>query len=154
MGNSFIDSNVSEIVKCKDFEYPLNIAMASTWIIGNFKGFNLKILDMRGKSSLADYFVMASTENVIQSQSICDEITSQMKIHGSEIVSVEGRENSEWILIDAGDILVNIFQDASRDIFNLDSLWKEAPIIEIPQSYYFSSNEIDDKTNNDNNTYF
>ncbi len=152
MGNAYIDSNVTKILESKDFDYPLNVAMAATWIIGNVKGFNLKILDMNEISSLADYFVLASTDNTIQAQAIADEVASQLRKNQREVKSIEGRDNSDWILIDAGDVIINLFQETSREVFNLDSLWKDAPIIKIPQSYYYSSDETNTSEDSDSKT--
>ena len=153
MGNAFIDNEVKKIIESDEFEYPLNAAMAATWIIGNFKGFNLKVIDVEGRSSLADYFLLASCDNVIQAQAICDEISMQLKKYGVKTLSIEGKNDAEWILLDLGDIIIHIFQDNAREIINLDSLWIDYKTVPIPESYY---NTIEPTTEDQNNnkSYF
>lgn len=140
MSNEYIDKEVDKVVNQAGFEHPQNLAMATAWILGNFKGLNLKVLEVKRKSSLADYFVMGSATNITQAQSMAQEISYQLKKHGQKILSKEGL-NSDWILIDAGDILVHIFQDSTRSIYDLDGLWSDSTQVEIPQDYYFSSDQ-------------
>lgn len=145
--NSYISTEVKKILNSESYPPPQNVAMASAWIMGNLKGINLKVLDVSKKSSLADFFVIGSATNPIQAKSMANEILVQMKKNQVGPVSKEGEASSDWVLIDLGDVLVHIFQDLTREIYDLDSLWKEASSIEIPQSYYFSSfdeNEQDD----------
>jgi len=139
MSKNYIQQEVDKIVSDKSFDYPLNMAMASAWIIGNLKGVNLKILNVHGKNALSDYFVIASAQNPIQSQSMANEIAGQLKRNGLKIKSIEGGRESDWILIDCGDIIVHIFLESAREVYELDQLWKDASHIEIPQSYYYSS---------------
>ena len=139
MSKNYIQQEVDKIVGDKSYDYPLNMAMAAAWIIGNMKGVNLKILNVHGKNALTDYFVMASTQNSVQSQSMADEIASQLKRNGLKIRSIEGGRDSDWILIDCGDVIVHIFLESAREIYELDQLWKDASVVEIPQSFYYSS---------------
>ena len=69
---------------------------------------------------------------------------------GYQAVSKEGwKADSDWILLDLGDIIVHIFLESSRSVYDLDNLWSESRPVEIPQEYYFSSEEaeaaLDDK---------
>ena len=139
MSDSYIEKNVNQIMKEKEDQFPLNMAMASAWIMGNLKGINLKVLDVTESSPLVDYFVLASANNPTQAQSMADEIVRQMKRLGYKSLSKEGSNpDSDWILIDVGDIIIHIFLDISRDVYDLDRLWEEAVMVEIPQDYYFS----------------
>jgi ribosome-associated protein len=146
MKNEYVDKEVEKIVEDPAFAYPKNMAMASAWVLGNLKGVNLKILDVKESSSLCDYFVLASANNHVQANTMADEIMHQLKKHGCKIISAEGLQNTDWILLDAGDILVHIFLEHARDVYDLDTLWIKAPSVEIPQSYYFSSPEQTSKS--------
>lgn len=142
MSKSYIETNVDQIFEEKEF--PLNMAMACCWILGNFKGINLKLLDVSKSSSLADYYILASANNPTQAQSMADEIVSQMKRKGHPTKSKEGHESeSEWVLLDLRDIIVHIFQENSRPVYDLDNLWEDAKVVEIPHSYYFSDSELE-----------
>lgn len=139
--NEFISKNVDEIADNKNLEFPENIAMASAWILGNFKGINLKVLDMRKTTSLADYFVIASATNSSQANAMADEISKQMKRKGQTVISKEGlNQPNDWILIDLGDIIVHVFDESAREAYNIDNLWS-VPTLEIPNEYYYSSDE-------------
>lgn len=154
MSKQYINQEVDKIIKDKNFDFPLNMAMTAAWIIGQFKGINLKILDVQKVSSLADFFVLASTSNTVQASSIAEEIVSQFKRNNLTICSKEGLEDTDWILIDAGDIIVHIFQEASREIYNLDSLWREAPSIPIPENYYMTTIADQDMASGSEENYF
>lgn len=147
--NKFIKSEVEKIVKDKSLTYPKNIAMAATWILANFKGVNLKIFDVSQTSSLADYYVLASATNTTQSRAMTEELQMNIKQAGNDIISVEGLTDGEWILVDAGDVIVHIFNETSRDIFDLDTLWANHPQVEIPQSYYFAGHDQQEEKNSE-----
>ena len=141
MSNVFINTEIDKIMNEEGFEFPQNLAMACTWILGNFKGINLKVLDMREKSSLADFFVLGSATNATTASAMADEIVVQAKRSGYMPLSKEGMKESDWILLDIGDVLVHIFLDTAREVYGLDHLWADAPQITIPHSYYFAGDE-------------
>jgi ribosome-associated protein len=139
--NDFVTQEVEKIVNDTEFDFPQNMAMAAAWILGNLKGVNLKILNTKKSSSLSDYYILASANNNIQARSMADAITTQLRSHGCKVLSKEGLDDADWILLDLGDIIVHIFLETSRSAYNLDEVWSSGEVIEIPQSYYFSSEE-------------
>jgi ribosome-associated protein len=139
MSNDYVSTEVSKILKDTTLEHPKNLAMAAAWIMGNYKALNLKIYDCSKSSSLTDFYILASTTNSTQTQSMAEEISHQLKNNGIEARSKEGVGTSEWALIDFGDIIVHIFQDSARDIYDLDHLWRNLPQVNIPNEYYFST---------------
>jgi ribosome-associated protein len=150
--SEYIVKNVDEIINGKDYEFPLNMAMASTWVLGNFKALNLKVIDMKETTSLADYFVLASASNMTQAQAMASEVSKQMTRLGYEVLSREGyNNNSDWILLDIGDVIVHVFQETSRDVYDLDNLW-DSPSLQIPNEYYYSSDEGEESS--DDKGYF
>ncbi|MFG1484688.1 ribosome silencing factor [Halobacteriovorax sp. HFRX-2_2] len=147
--NEFITKNVDEITDNSKLEFPLNIAMASAWILGNFKGINLKVLDMRKTTALADYFILASATNSSMANAMSDEIAKQMKRKGQTVISKEGlHQQTDWILIDLGDIIVHIFDESAREAYDIDNLWS-VPTVEIPNEYYYSSDEAESSADSD-----
>ena len=154
MGNAFIEKEVSKIINDKSIEYPKNIALACSWIIANFKGVNIKIFDVRESSSLCDYNIIATSTNINQSRAIIHEMTSSLRHNNKEIMSLEGMGDAEWVLLDAADVIVHLFQETSRDVFDLDTLWKEFPQVKIPDEYYFSSPQAEASTEDSTNNYF
>ncbi len=144
MSRKFIEKEVDKIIKDKSFKEPQNIAMACAWILGNFKAINLKVLNVNKQSSLTDYFVLGSSTNPVQANAMADEIVRQLKRLKYNPVSQEGADKTDWILIDLGNVIVHIFSESSRDFYKLDELWLNATPIDIPQSYYFSSDSSGD----------
>lgn len=143
MSKEYISKEVSKIIENSDYPYPLNLAMAGAWICGNFKGHNLKVLKVSNMSSLADYFVLASATNITQAQSMAETVLVELKKHGAKSVSKEGLPQTDWMLLDLGDIIVHIFLDISRDVYDLDGLWRDAPSVDIPHEFYYSSEEAE-----------
>jgi ribosome-associated protein len=155
MSAEFISQEIGKIIKDEKFEFPLNLAMATAWILGNFKGINLKVLDVTKSSSLTDFFVLGSATNPTMAQSMADEILRQMKDHGYEVISREGsKKGDDWILLDFGDIIVHVFLDISRNVYDLDNLWDNATEVEIPNSYYFSSDDEEKSDDSSGKSYF
>jgi len=153
MPQVFINKEISKIMNNEKLDFPLNMAMSSAWIAGNLKGVNLKILNMSKESSLSDYYVLASANNPTQAKSMAETIMRQMRNYNHSPISTEGFNNCEWILLDFGDIMIHIFLEATRGIFDLDSLWRDAPLIEIPQEYYYTDSG-EDRDNKDDKGYF
>ena len=142
MSQEFIDGKVKAIFKDSQHPFPLNMAMACAWIMANLKGINLKILDVKELSSLSDYFVLASASNKIQVQAMFQEIITQLKKNGiKDVPTREGHIESPWILVDAKDVIIHIFLESHRDVYDLDHLWREAKQIKIPEEYYFNAHE-------------
>ncbi len=152
--NKFIQKEVDRVVKEFEGQYPLNLAMASSWIIANFKGINIKVYDVSHTSSLADYYILASATNPTQANAIVDELMTNIKRHGSQVISTEGLETSEWVLVDFGDIIVHIFLEYTRDIYDLDTLWAKYDQVQIPNEYYMGSSDSDSKSGDDPSGYF
>lgn len=155
MSNEFIKAEVKRIIEDKNLETPLNHVMAASWIIGNFKGINLKVLDLRKYSTITDYFVLGSASNPTQMSAMAEEISAQMRELGLEALSREGlKQSTDWVLLDYGDFIVHVFSEPARTIYDLDHLYKDAISIEIPESYYFSSLESGFVNSKDDKNYF
>jgi ribosome-associated protein len=135
--NEYVQSEVKKVISTPGFEFPLNHAMASAWIIANFKGDNLKIFDLRKSSSLCDYSILATAQNATQARAMVDEISANLKVNGANILSYEGYESADWILLDTGDIIVHVFTGPSRDVYDLDMILAKNPQVKIPEDFYF-----------------
>lgn len=137
MANEYVDVEVKKIISNDKFEFPLNHAMASAWILANFKGDNLKVFDMRKTSSLCDFSVIATAQNTTQARAMIDEISNNLKSQGANILSYEGYESADWILLDTGDVIVHVFNGPARDVFDLDLVYAKNQQVKIPEEFYF-----------------
>jgi len=111
---------------------------APTWLIAvraaeSKKAADIKVMDLTGITSFADYFVLCSGSNQRQIQAIADEVTLQLKRQARELpMSLEGYQQGEWILADYGDLLVHVFSAKARAYYDLERLWRSAKTVEIP----------------------
>jgi ribosome-associated protein len=98
------------------------------------KADDIRVLDLTGITSFADYFVICTGANPRQVQAIADELRLELKRRSGELpVSVEGYEQAEWVLADYGDLLVHIFSPKAREYYDLERLWRGAKLVEIPE---------------------
>lgn len=100
------------------------------------KAENTRILDLSGLSSFTDYFVVCSGMSDRQVIAIADAIETELGQQGVATVSVEGQSDGRWVLMDFGDVVVHVFLDALREYYDLERLWKDAPIVKIPSEFY------------------
>jgi ribosome-associated protein len=98
------------------------------------KALNVKILKIKHLSSIADYLVLASGQSDKQAQAIADSVKQGLKKFGKAI-DIEGLKEGNWIVIDYGDVIVHVFKNEIRHYYDLDALWSQAPLVEIPEEY-------------------
>jgi ribosome-associated protein len=97
------------------------------------KATDIKVLDLSGITSFADYFVICTGANQRQIQAISDEVGIELKQQAGELpISLEGYQQAEWVLADYGDLLVHIFSPKARAYYDLERLWRAAKAVAIP----------------------
>lgn len=88
-----------------------------------------RVLDLRGISSLADFFVITSGDNERQLRAISRELTDELSTRNVRPTRVEGDSESGWILVDFSDVVVHVFDSELRQFYNLEELWQEAAVL-------------------------
>lgn len=97
------------------------------------KAEDVVVLDLRGKSDVTDYFVVCHGTNERQVVAIADEIERKLReVSGLKPAHVEGRRTSDWVLMDYIDLVVHVFLEERRSFYRLETLWGDAPRLEIP----------------------
>jgi ribosome-associated protein len=91
------------------------------------KGEDVVVLDVRGLTSYADYFVVVTADSDRQASAIADHVEQTMKQQGVGKVGVEGYESGRWILVDYGDVVAHVMNRESRGFYDLEGLWADAP---------------------------
>lgn len=91
------------------------------------KAENLVKIDLMGKNSICDVMYIASGASNRMVNSIADDIEKALKEAGI-ITSVEGRENCQWVLIDAGPVIVHLFQPEARQYYHIEDIWQKKTI--------------------------
>jgi ribosome-associated protein len=89
----------------------------------DIKARDITVLDVRKLTSLCDTLVVASADSNRQVKALAQHVRDRLKEAGAGIVGVEGEETGEWVLVDAGDVIVHIMQPAIRAYYNLEELW-------------------------------
>lgn len=98
------------------------------------KSYNVKILDLKNVSNIADYFVICSADSDKQVKAIADEVDKNLIERGIKCLHREGYETLNWVIMDYFDVVLHIFRAESRNYYNLEKLWGDAPIINIPDN--------------------
>ena len=114
-------------IKEKNLEVKINKIDISNKIISildNAKAENLKIIDLTNKSSIADSFIIATCRSTRHADSTADELIRSLKNVGIKCPNPEGRPKCDWIIVDAGSVLVHLFRQEIRDLYNLEKLWE------------------------------
>ena len=98
-------------------------------IIGNLlnskKAKDIVLIDIAEKSSFADYFVNATGGSVRQLGALADDVEDKFAEIGITPKSKDGRPDTGWILVDGGDVIVNLFTEATRDKYTLEKIWSD-----------------------------
>lgn len=98
------------------------------------KALNVRVLNVRGLSSLTDYLVLASGQSDRQVQAIAESVRVGLKLHHQlPPMAVEGVKEGRWVLLDYGDVMVHVFHEPVRDYYDLDGLWREAIEVPVPE---------------------
>ena len=104
------------------------------------KALDVKVLEIKRISSIADYLVLANGRSDRQVQAIADSVKQGLKPFDRPI-DTEGYDEGRWVVIDYGDIIVHVFQEEVRRIYNLDELWERARRLEIPEEFLWEHKE-------------
>ena len=96
-------------------------------IIFTKKGFNVLAVDLRKLVSFTDYFVICSADSDTQVKAIADQVDKVLSDEGIKCWHKEGLKALSWVLLDYVDVVVHIFKKDSREFYNLEKLWGDAP---------------------------
>lgn len=94
------------------------------------KAMRINALDLRGKTIIADHFVICSGTSDTHVRAIAERIQDRMSKQGEKTLRVEGVPTALWILLDYGDIVVHVMREEQRNFYDLESLWEYAPSLQ------------------------
>ncbi len=98
----------------------LRLALAS---LEDDQAIDIVTIDLSGKSAIADHMIVASGRSTRHVGSIVDKLVEKLKRDGDVIPRLEGADQGDWALIDAGDIIVHVFRPEVREFYNLERMW-------------------------------
>ena len=112
-------------------EGSLKLATAAAQVALDNRGQNVLVLDVAKQTALFDYFVIATGSSRRQLHAIADEIDDRLqKDLGDRRLGVEGFEESRWIVLDYGSVVIHLFDEEMREYYDLESLWADAKRLE------------------------
>lgn len=91
------------------------------------KGENIVILDLRGRSNLTDYLVIATGRNDRHAAALAEHVERALHLQGVHLHHKEGHRTGDWVVLDYIDVIVHIFNEDKRSYYNLERLWSDAP---------------------------
>ena len=110
---------------------PLDKALLCAHIILERKAIDLVLFEVGKLTSITDYFLIASGASSRQVQAIAQHLRHRAKQEGLTLLSIEGEREGHWVLLDYGDLVIHLFYQPVREFYDLESLWIEAPRVEI-----------------------
>ena len=91
----------------------------------------VKILDLRGLTSVTDFFVIVTADSERKAKAAAEHILDELREDGERPMHVEGMDTMHWILLDYVDVVVHIFMPDERRFYDLESLWSDAPVVQV-----------------------
>ncbi|MFN3189632.1 MAG: ribosome silencing factor [Aureliella sp.] len=121
-------------VSDKQIEHSLTLARAVVKAAAENRGQDIMLLDLTGQTALFDFFIIASGSSRRQLSAMGQEIDRVLKHEfGEQRMSVAGYEESRWIVLDYGSIVVHLFDEETREFYDLESLWADSKHVDISE---------------------
>lgn len=120
------------------------LARAIVKILVEKKGVNVRLYDVREKTSVTDFYVNVTGRSSTHVSSLADEVDYLIGLKGKNSARIEGRQGNSWLLVDYIDVIVNVFDKEARDFYNFDRLLPEGSEVNIDAII----KEVDEKFGN------
>ena len=117
-----------DLIKDFDLSDPAQFAKACAVLLDEKKGKNIVIINLEGKSVVADYFVICSASSTPQVRALAEHVDDEMGKHGHNITHRD--IDTKWSALDYGDVIVHVFHTDVRDYYQLEHLWDDGKNVE------------------------
>lgn len=106
------------------------LAIEAARLMSDDKCEDVVVLDLRGLSSVCDFFVISTGTSARQMRAVAEHIEAAAKLRGEKPFSTSGETDSAWIVLDYVDVVMHVFDAAHRGFYELETLWGDAPRVE------------------------
>jgi ribosome-associated protein len=100
----------------------------------DIKAHDIQAIDVHKITSMCDWIVVAAADSARQTKALARHVRDTLKEAGATIIGTEGEESGEWVLVDAGDIVVHVMQPAVREYYSLEELWSDGRFDKVVNS--------------------
>jgi ribosome-associated protein len=104
---------------------PAKLKKVAVDALEDIKAKNIKVMDVKHLSSLFDTIIVASADSSRQTKALANNVVVKVKAAGGHVLSTEGEDTGEWVLVDCGDLIVHVMQPTVREYYNLEELWDQ-----------------------------
>ncbi len=99
--------------------------------VSDKKALNIMGIDVRGRTSYTDFLVLCSGTSDRHVQAVAESAMSSLREEGVTVTGAEGLRSGQWALVDFGSVVLHVFHQFSREVYNLEDLWKDAPRLDF-----------------------
>ena len=108
------------------------LALAAARAADDKKAVDVRILDLRQESDVADYMVIAGAESSAQMGALSESVEDRLRQEGMTALHKEGRPRNRWMALDYGGLVVHLLLAEAREFYRLEGLWEKAKIVRLP----------------------
>jgi iojap-like protein len=126
-------------------EHAADLTLAAARAAADKKAAHLTAIDVSERLGLTDVFLLASGSNDRHVHAIVDAVDEAMQRAGAKRRTREGFADAHWVLVDYGDVVVHVLQNEDREFYSLERLWKDCPVIELPEDLTAPDRRVDDE---------
>lgn len=119
-------------------QLPKRLSELAVKSLDDDKAEDIVVIDLAGKTSIADYMVVASGRSTRQVGAMAEHLREKLKLAGAPTVEVEGLTQADWVLIDAGDVIIHLFRPEVRTFYNLEKMWGVEPPAASQQEFLYA----------------
>jgi ribosome-associated protein len=98
------------------------------------KAEEIETIDLRGHTAMADFMIVASGRSSRQVSALADRLHDRLRARGLKDIRIEGKAEGNWVIVDAGDIIVHLFRPEVRDFYDIEKMWNSPAFTEKAES--------------------
>jgi len=110
------------------------VQKAAVAALEDIKARDITVLDTRTLTAIYDTLIIATAESARQTKALARNVSDKVKAAGGHVISTEGEESGEWVLVDCGDMVVHIMLPTTRALYNLEELWTPPTLVKSPKA--------------------